>query len=127
MKKIIEVKNVKKYYKIAKNKKGFASSVRNLFNRQYEIRKAVDDISFSINRGEIVGFIGPNGAGKSTTIKMLSGILYPDKGELTSNGYVPYKQRKQYVKNIGVVFGQKSQLNWDLPLIESFELIGKVY
>lgn len=127
MKKIIEVKNVKKYYKIAKNKKGFASSVRNLFNRQYEIRKAVDDISFSINRGEIVGFIGPNGAGKSTTIKMLSGILYPDKGELTSNGYVPYKQRKQYVKNIGVVFGQKSQLNWDLPLIESFELMKYIY
>ncbi len=127
MENIIEVKNIKKYYKIAKHKKGFAASVRNLFNRQYEIRKAVDDISFTIKKGEIVGFIGPNGAGKSTTIKMLSGILYPDKGELTSNGYIPHKQRKQYVRNIGVVFGQKSQLNWDLPLIESFELMKYIY
>lgn len=110
---IIEVKNIKKYYKIAKHKKGFLASVRNLFNRQYEIRKAVDDISFSIEKGEIVGFIGPNGAGKSTTIKMLSGILYPDKGDLISNGYIPHKERKQYVRNIGVVFGQKTQLNWD--------------
>ena len=127
MENMIEVKNVKKYYKIAKHKKGFFSSVRNLINRQYEIRKAVDDISFSIKKGEIVGFIGPNGAGKSTTIKMLSGILHPDKGDICCNGYIPHKQRKQYVKNIGVVFGQKSQLNWDLPLIESFELMKYIY
>lgn len=124
---IIEVKNVKKYYKIPKRSKGFWDSVKTLFNRQYEIKKAVDDISFSIKKGEIVGFIGPNGAGKSTTIKMLSGILYPDDGELKSNGYIPFKQRKQYVKNIGVVFGQKSQLHWDLPLIESFELMKYIY
>lgn len=124
---MIEVNGVKKYYKIAKQEKGFASSVKRLFSRKYEIRKAVDDISFSIEKGEIVGFIGPNGAGKSTTIKMLSGILYPDDGSIKINGFVPYKQRKEYVKNIGVVFGQKTQLNWDLPLIESFELLKYIY
>lgn len=127
MKNIIEVKNVKKYYKVAKREKGFGATVKNLFFRKYEIKKAVNDISFSIKKGEIVGFIGPNGAGKSTTIKMLSGILYPDVGEINIDGYVPYKQRKQYVKNIGVVFGQKSQLNWDLPLIESFDLMKYIY
>ena len=124
---VIEVEGLKKYYKIAKRDKGLLQTMRGLFNRKYEIRKAVDDISFQIKKGEIVGFIGPNGAGKSTTIKMLSGILYPDEGKLGVNGFVPYKQRKQYVKNIGVVFGQKTQLNWDLPLIESFELMKFIY
>lgn len=124
---MIEVKEIKKYYKIAKRKQGLLSSIRSLFKREYEVKKAVDGISFSIKKGEIVGFIGPNGAGKSTMIKMLSGILYPDAGTLQVNGYIPYKQRKQYVKNIGVVFGQKSQLNWDLPLIESFELMRYIY
>lgn len=127
MEPIIEVKNVKKYYKVAKREKGLKATIKNLFHRKYEIKKAVNDISFSIKKGEIVGFIGPNGAGKSTTIKMLSGILYPDEGEIKINGFIPYKQRKQYVKNIGVVFGQKSQLNWDLPLIESFELMKYIY
>lgn len=127
MENMIEVRDVKKYYKIAKRDKGFAAAAGNLFNRKYETKRAVDDISFSIKRGEIVGFIGPNGAGKSTTVKILSGILYPDAGEVKINGFVPYKQRKQYVKNIGVVFGQKSQLNWDLPLIESFELMKFIY
>lgn len=124
---MIEVEGLKKYYKIAKRDKGLIQTIRGLFKRKYEIRKAVDDISFQIKKGEIVGFIGPNGAGKSTTIKMLSGILYPDDGKLGVNGYIPYKQRKQYVKNIGVVFGQKTQLNWDLPLIESFELMKFIY
>lgn len=127
METIIEVKDIKKYYKIAKREQGLVSTITNLFNRKYETKKAVDDISFSIKKGEIVGFIGPNGAGKSTTIKMLSGILYPDEGDVKINGYIPYKQRKQYVKNIGVVFGQKSQLHWDLPLIESFELMKYIY
>lgn len=127
MKDIIEVQGIKKYYKIAKRDKGIAQSIRGLFNRKYEIKKAVDDISFTIQKGEIVGFIGPNGAGKSTTIKMLSGILYPDEGDIRINGYIPYKQRKKYVKDIGVVFGQKTQLNWDLPLIESFELMKFIY
>ena len=127
MEEIIEVTGVKKFYKIAKREKGFFQTLKTLFRREYEIKKAVNDISFSIKKGEIVGFIGPNGAGKSTTIKMLSGILYPDAGKVVVNGYIPWKQRKQYVKNIGVVFGQKSQLNWDLPLIESFELMKYIY
>lgn len=127
MAKMIEVKNVKKYYKIAEREKGIIASLKHLFSRKYEVKKAVDDISFSIKEGEIVGFIGPNGAGKSTTIKMLSGILYPDAGEVVIDGFIPYKQRKEYVKNIGVVFGQKTQLNWDLPLIESFELLKYIY
>ena len=127
MEAMIEVKGVRKYYKIAKRDKGFAKTIQNLFYRKYEIKKAVDEISFTIKKGEIVGFIGPNGAGKSTTIKMLSGILYPDEGQINVNGFIPYKQRKQYVKNIGVVFGQKSQLHWDLPLIESFELMKYIY
>lgn len=127
MENMIEVSGIKKYYKIAKRDKGFIQTMKGLVNRKYEIKKAVDDISFTIQKGEIVGFIGPNGAGKSTTIKMLSGILYPDAGSIKINGFVPYKQRKQYVKNIGVVFGQKTQLNWDLPLIESFELMKFIY
>lgn len=127
MENMISVQSVRKYYKVAKRDKGFGQTIRSLFHRKYEIRKAVDDISFDIEKGEIVGFIGPNGAGKSTTIKMLSGILYPDNGTITVKGYIPYKQRKQYVKNIGVVFGQKTQLNWDLPLIESFELMKYIY
>lgn len=127
MEAMIEVKGVRKYYKIAKRDKGFAKTIQNLFYRKYEIKKAVDEISFTIKKGESVGFIGPNGAGKSTTIKMLSGILYPDEGQINVNGFIPYKQRKQYVKNIGVVFGQKSQLHWDLPLIESFELMKYIY
>ena len=124
---MIEVQGIKKTYKIAKRDKGFMQSLKSLIHREYICKKAVDDISFTIRKGEIVGFIGPNGAGKSTTIKMLSGILYPDEGTIKIDGFVPYKQRKQYVKNIGVVFGQKTQLNWDLPLIESFELMRFIY
>ena len=127
MENMIEVNNVKRYYKVAQRKEGIENSLKHLLRREYVVKKAVDDISFTIKKGEIVGFIGPNGAGKSTTIKMLSGILYPDDGNVIIDGFVPYKQRKQYVKNIGVVFGQKSQLNWDLPLIESFELMRYIY
>lgn len=118
---MIEVENIHKAYRIAKKGK-FGP-----FSRTYEKKNAVDGISFSIKKGEMVGFIGPNGAGKSTTIKMLSGILHPDKGNITVDGFVPYKQRKKYVANIGAVFGQKSQLNWDLPLIDSFELMRYIY
>lgn len=127
MEHMIEVSHVKRYYKVAKREQGMGNSIRHLFKRKYEIKRAVDDVSFTIKKGEIVGFIGPNGAGKSTTVKMLSGILYPDDGSVKIDGFIPYKQRKQYVKNIGVVFGQKSQLNWDLPLIESFELMRYIY
>ncbi|MBO7638497.1 MAG: ATP-binding cassette domain-containing protein, partial [Treponema sp.] len=101
--------------------------IANMFVPKYEIKKAVNELSFNIEKGEMVGFIGPNGAGKSSTIKMLSGILCPDKGSIKVNGYIPYKQRKSYVKNIGVVFGQKSQLQWDLPVIDSFELLRAIY
>ncbi len=127
MESFIEVKNVSKSFKISKRAKGIPGSVANLFVPRYEKKEAVKDVSFSIEQGEMVGFIGPNGAGKSTTIKMLSGILYPDEGEIKVNGYIPYKQRKDYVGSIGVVFGQKSQLQWDLPVIDSFELLKAIY
>ena len=123
----IEVKNVNKSFKVSKRAKGIPGTIANLFIPKFEDKTAVRDISFSINEGEMVGFIGPNGAGKSTTIKMLSGILYPDSGDVRVNGYVPYKQRKEYVGSIGVVFGQKSQLQWDLPVIDSFELLKAIY
>lgn len=125
-KKII-VKNLKKEYKISKRGKGLFGRILNFIIPKYEYKKAVNDISFEINQGEIVGFIGANGAGKSTTVKMLTGILYPDAGEIIIDGFNPYKDRKRYVKNIGVVFGQKSQLAWDLPVIDSFELLKNIY
>lgn len=127
MSELIEVKNVSKTFKVSRRAKGIPGMVANLFVPRYEKRQAVKDVSFSIGRGEMVGFIGPNGAGKSTTVKMLSGILYPDCGEIRVNGFVPYKQRKSYVGSIGVVFGQKSQLQWDLPVIDSFELLKAIY
>lgn len=123
----IDVKNVSKTFKVNKRAAGVSGMIANLVAPEYEKRQAVKDISFNIERGEMVGFIGPNGAGKSTTIKMLSGILYPDKGDIKVNGYIPYKQRKEYVGSIGVVFGQKSQLQWDLPVIDSFELLKAIY
>ena len=123
----IEVNEVSKTFRINKRQGGITGMIANLFVPKYEKKQAVKDISFSIEQGEMVGFIGPNGAGKSTTIKMLSGILYPDHGEIRVDGYVPYKQRKVYVGKIGVVFGQKSQLQWDLPVIDSFELLKAIY
>jgi ABC-2 type transport system ATP-binding protein len=124
---LIEVKGISKSFKIRKKNNNFRAKLKGIFTSNYIDKKAVKDISFSIKKGEMVGFIGKNGAGKSTTIKMLSGILYPDGGEIKVDGFIPYKQRKQYVRNIGVVFGQKTQLNWDLPLMDSFELIKKIY
>lgn len=123
----IEVSEVSKTFRINKRQGGVTGMIANLFVPKYEKKQAVKDVSFSIEQGEMVGFIGPNGAGKSTTIKMLSGILYPDHGEIRVDGYVPYKQRKAYVGRIGVVFGQKSQLQWDLPVIDSFELLRAIY
>lgn len=127
MSELIEVRNISKTFRVSKRAKGIPGMVANLFVPRYEKREAVRDVSFSIGRGEMVGFIGPNGAGKSTTVKMLSGILYPDCGQIEVNGFIPYKQRKNYVGNIGVVFGQKSQLQWDLPVIDSFELLKAIY
>lgn len=123
----IEVKNVSKEFKVNKRSAGIPGMIANMFVPKFEIKKAVNDLSFTIEKGEMVGFIGPNGAGKSSTIKMLSGILCPDKGSITVGGFIPYKQRKAYVGNIGVVFGQKSQLQWDLPVIDSFELLRAIY
>ena len=123
----IEVKKVSKDFKVNKRSAGIPGMIANMFVPKFEIKKAVNDLSFTIEKGEMVGFIGPNGAGKSSTIKMLSGILCPDKGSITVGGFVPYKQRKSYVGNIGVVFGQKSQLQWDLPVIDSFELLRAIY
>lgn len=123
----IEVSNVRKKFRINQRASGIPGMLANLFVPKYEYRQAVSDISFSIEEGEMIGFIGPNGAGKSTTIKMLSGILCPDSGEIRVGGYMPYKDRKKYVGNIGVVFGQKSQLQWDLPVMDSFELLKAIY
>lgn len=127
MSSFIEVSNLKKSFKVSKRAAGIPGMIANMVAPKYEIKQAVKDISFSIEQGEMVGFVGPNGAGKSTTIKMLSGILCPDSGEIQVGGYVPYKQRKAYVQNIGVVFGQKSQLQWDLPVVDSFELLKAIY
>ena len=123
----IEVNNISKAYRINKRGKGIPGMVANLFVPKYEKKQAVKEVSFQIEKGDMVGFIGPNGAGKSTTIKMLSGILHPDSGDIKVNGFVPYKQRKDYVGSIGVVFGQRSQLQWDLPVIDSFELLKAIY
>ncbi len=123
----IEVKNISKEFKVNKRSAGIPGMIANMFSPKFEIKKAVNDLSFTIEKGEMVGFIGPNGAGKSSTIKMLSGILCPDSGSISVAGYIPYKQRKSYVGNIGVVFGQKSQLQWDLPVIDSFELLRAIY
>jgi len=98
-----------------------------LFRRQYRNLRAVDGIRFEIQPGEMVGYIGPNGAGKSTTIKMLTGILVPTSGEVTANGFVPWKQRSDYTRTIGVVFGQRTQLWWDIAVVESFQLLKKIY
>lgn len=124
---LIEVNGVSKAFRVSRRSAGIPGMLANLIWPKYEKKQAVNDISFSIEEGEMVGFIGPNGAGKSTTIKMLSGILYPDSGSVRVNGYIPYKQRKSYVGSIGVVFGQKSQLQWDLPVIDSFELLKAIY
>lgn len=123
----IQAEQVCKTFRVSKRKKGLAGMAANLFHPRYEYRKAVFNLDFSIEEGEMVGFIGPNGAGKSTMIKMLSGILHPDAGQITVDGYVPYRQRRKYVGNIGVVFGQKSQLQWDLPPIDTFELLRYIY
>lgn len=124
---MIEVKHITKEYKVVKRESGLHNAVKALFSRKYDKVRALNDISFKIDDGEIIGYIGPNGAGKSTTIKILCGILTPEKGHCIVDGYVPWKDRKNYVKNIGVVFGQRSQLWWDIPIIDSFELLKDIY
>ena len=124
---MIYVDNVTKEFKKVVKEPGLKGSVKSLFSRKYDVVKAVDDISFHVPKGEILGFIGANGAGKSTTIKMLTGILTPTSGTVKINGQIPYKNRKKYVKEIGVVFGQRTQLWWDLPLIETFSVLKEIY
>ena len=124
---LIQVKNLVKEYKINVKKEGLSGAILNLFSPKYETNTAVNNISFSIEKGESVGYIGANGAGKSTTIKMLTGILTPTSGDLTINGIIPYKNRIKNNMQIGTVFGQRTQLWWDLPVIESYKLIQKIY
>lgn len=123
----IEVDNICKTFKVAKRNSGVKAALKNFFKRDYKYIDAIKNISFSIEKGEIVGYIGPNGAGKSTTIKILSGILRPDSGSAKINGLVPWKDRERYVSNIGVVFGQRSQLWWDIPAEDTFDLIKDIY
>lgn len=124
---MIVAKNLQKEFKIYVTKKGAFGSIRSMFSTEHKLVKAVDGISFHINEGEFVGYIGPNGAGKSTTIKMLSGILHPSNGNVTVAGYSPQRERKKVATNIGVVFGQRTQLWWDLPVIDSFEILKAMY
>ena len=124
---MITMENVCKSYKVAKRNAGLKEACKSLFHRETEKIQALSNISFTIQDGEMVGYIGPNGAGKSSTIKILSGILTPDSGTCMINGRIPWKNRIQHVKEIGVVFGQRSQLWWDIPVIDSFELLKDIY
>lgn len=124
---MIEVSHITKTYRVAKRDAGFINAFHSLFHREYEEIKALDDVSFTIQDGEMVGYIGPNGAGKSSTIKILSGILTPDSGTCVINGRIPWENRIRHVADIGVVFGQRSQLWWDVPVADSFELLKDIY
>ncbi len=124
---MIRVENLSKDFKINKKYAGFKGAIKSFFTSEYTVKKAVDNISFEINDGEIVGYIGANGAGKSTTIKMMTGILKPTNGIVSVNGLLPYEDREKNAKNIGVVFGQKTQLWWDLPISETFSLLKDIY
>lgn len=124
---LIYVNNISKQFKVVKRPSGLKNAIRSFFKRDYKIIDAIKNVSFKINKGEIVGYIGPNGAGKSTTIKILSGILVPDSGVCKVKGFVPYNERDKYVKHIGVVFGQRSQLWWDIPAEDTFDLLKDVY
>lgn len=124
---IIRTSNLCKVFRSVKREAGPGGALRTLFSRTYEDKVAVSNVNMSLEAGELVGYIGPNGAGKSTTIKMLTGILVPTSGTIEVAGLVPYQKRQENARNIGVVFGQRSQLYWDLPLIESFELLRAIY
>ena len=123
----IVVRNLVKTFRVAERRAGMVGAVKGLVKRNYRTVQALDSVSFSINKGELVGYIGPNGAGKSTTVKILSGILVPDAGTCEVDGRIPWKNRIEHVSRIGVVFGQRTQLWWDLPVIESFDLLRDIY
>lgn len=124
---MIELNGINKTFRVAKRNAGLKEAVKTFFKRDYTEIQALNNVSFTIGEGEIVGYIGPNGAGKSSTVKVMSGILTPDSGTCVIDGLTPWKNRKEHVKNIGVVFGQRSQLWWDVPVIDSFELIRDIY
>jgi ABC-2 type transport system ATP-binding protein len=124
---LIRVEHVVKEFRTPRRQPGLLGSLHTLFTREEIVTRAVDDVTFALEEGELLGYIGPNGAGKSTTIKMLTGILVPSAGTVEVAGLVPWEQRARNALNIGVVFGQRSQLWWDLPLAESFKLIAKLY
>jgi ABC-2 type transport system ATP-binding protein len=123
----IVVENLRKTFQVSVRRTGLLGAATGLFRRQYRQVHALADVSFTIDAGELVGYIGPNGAGKSTTVKVLSGILVPTSGRCEVLGRVPWKHRVAHVAHIGVVFGQRTQLWWDLPVIESFELLRDIY
>jgi len=124
---IIEVRDLSKEFRTFRRREGVLGALQNLFVREYVTVRAVDHVSFTIEPGEMVGYIGANGAGKSTTIKMLTGILVPTSGYLVANGFVPYRDRSHYTRHLGVVFGQRTQLWWDIAVIESFRLLKEIY
>lgn len=124
---LITVSNISKQYKTYKKEKGLSNSIKGLFHREYVVKEALHDISFKIEEGEVVGYLGPNGSGKSTTLKILSGLLYPTQGEVTAAGFVPWERRDEYKKIFSIVMGQKGQLWWDIPAIDSFELFRAIY
>ncbi|PCK08397.1 MAG: ABC transporter ATP-binding protein [Alteromonadaceae bacterium] len=124
---LIKIDNLKKHYKVLNRREGLGGAFKDLFSGNYRTVKAVDDISLSIDSGEMVAFLGPNGAGKSTAIKMMVGALKPTSGDIIVDGFEPFKDRKDYVQNIGVVLGQRPLLWWDIPVIESFKILKKIY
>ena len=123
----IEVNDLCKEYRVAKTGKGIGGAIKSLFHREYTVKEAVRHVNFSVEKGEIVGYIGNNGAGKSTLLKMLSGFLIPTSGTVQVGGIVPYERRRENAKRIGVVFGQRSQLYWDLPVSDTFDLYESLY
>ena len=124
---VISVKEISKSFRTYKKEAGLLNTLKSIFRRNWIRKRVLHNISFEVYKGEIFGILGPNGAGKSTLIKILSGILYPDEGFAKVLGYIPWKDRKKLSKHIGIIFGQKSQLFWDLPAIDSFELLKDIY
>lgn len=127
MEPVISINDVSKEFKILNRREGLKGTFLDLFSRDYRTLRAVDHVTMDIMPGEMVGYLGPNGAGKSTTIKMMTGVLEPSSGEIHVNGRIPYKNRTKNAENIGVVFGQRSQLWWALPAIESFKILKEIY
>lgn len=124
---LIRVSSLSKQYKTYTKESGLSNSIKGFFHRNYMVKNAICDISFQIEEGEIVGYLGPNGSGKSTTMKILSGLLYPTKGEVVVNGFVPWERKEEYKKMFSILMGQKGQLWWDIPAMDSFELFRAIY